>query len=167
MFAEKWHPRYQGGTDGLVGPSSSVRRRQYHFSCCQDPKCRTARGNITNLCGLLGPAVNKEKSSIYFSLNTYVPDKLLLKQTLNISVEAFSDRYLGLPTTVGKITSGTFDHIGERSRSKMQGWSERLFAYAGRETLIKSIAQAIPTFSMICFVLTKKVCKSLTSGMAR
>uniref|UniRef100_A0A8R7TDZ6 Reverse transcriptase domain-containing protein n=1 Tax=Triticum urartu TaxID=4572 RepID=A0A8R7TDZ6_TRIUA len=48
-----------------------------------------------------GQAVNKEKSSVYFSPNTSTPDKLLLKQTLNISVEAFSERYLGLPTAVG------------------------------------------------------------------
>lgn len=82
-------------------------------------------------------------------------------------VEAFSERYLGLPTAVGKITSGTFAHIGERSRSKMQGWSERLFACAGREMLLKSIIQAIPTYSMSCFLLTKKVCKSLSSCMAK
>lgn len=49
----------------------------------------------------------------------------------------------------------------------MQGWSERLFACAGRETLLKSIVQAIPTFSMSCFLLTKKVCKGLTSSMAK
>ena len=32
-----------------------------------------------------GQAVNKEKSSIYFSPNTPAPDKLLMKQTLNIA----------------------------------------------------------------------------------
>ena len=90
-----------------------------------------------------------------------------IKNILDVHVEAFSERYLGLPTAVGKITSGTFDHIGERSRSKMQGWSERLFVCAGRETLLKSIIQAIPTFSMSVFLLTKKVCKTLTSCMAK
>jgi hypothetical protein len=34
-----------------------------------------------------------------------------MKTTLGISVEAFSECYLGLPTVVGRITSGTFDHI--------------------------------------------------------
>ena len=49
----------------------------------------------------------------------------------------------------------------------MQGWAERLLACAGREVLLKSVIQAIPTFSMSCFLLTKKVCKQLTSSMAR
>ena len=62
-----------------------------------------------------GQCVNRDKSSIYFSTNN--PDTLrqVLKSTLNIQVEAFSERYLGLPTAVGRITSGTFDHISESS----------------------------------------------------
>lgn len=36
-------------------------------------------------------------------------------------MEAFSERYLGLPTATGRITSGTFDHLNERVRSKLQG----------------------------------------------
>ena len=61
----------------------------------------------------------------------------------------------------------TFDHIGERMRSKLQGGSERMISCAGREVRIKSIAQAIPTFSMSSFKLTKKVCSSLTASMAK
>ena len=68
-----------------------------------------------------------------------------LKQTLGILVEAFAECYLGLPTAIGRITSGTFMHINERSKSKMQGWSERTLACAAREVLLKSIIQAIPT----------------------
>ena len=49
----------------------------------------------------------------------------------------------------------------------MNGWAERLLACAGRETLIKSVIQAIPTFSMSCFRLTKKVCKGLAASMAK
>ena len=44
--------------------------------------------------------------------------------------------------------------------------SEKLLACAGRETLLKSVVQSIPTYPMSTFLLTKKVCKSLTSPMA-
>ena len=77
--------------------------------------------------------------------------------TFECAFSSFSERYLGLPTAVGRVTSGTFKHIGDRAKGKMQGWSERFFACVGRETLIKLIVQAIPTFSMSCFLLTKKV----------
>ena len=114
-----------------------------------------------------GQRVNREKSAIFFSPNTPAGIRQSVKQSLDVQMEAFSERYLGLPTAVGKITSGTFDHIGERARSKMNGWSERQFACAGRETLLKSVIQAIPTYSMSCFLLTKKVCKGLSSCMAK
>ena len=92
---------------------------------------------------------------------------MALKRSLGIMVEAFSERYLGLPTAVGRITSGTFDHIDGRIRGKMNGWSEKNLACAGREVLLKTVIQAIPTYSMSCFKLTKKVCKNITSCMAK
>ena len=49
----------------------------------------------------------------------------------------------------------------------MNGWSERTMACAARETLLKSIIQAIPAHSMSCFLLTKKICSKRTSLMAR
>lgn len=62
-----------------------------------------------------GQVVNKEKSSIYFSHNATPPVREAMKHALGIFVEAFTERYLGLPTAVGHITSGSFEHIGERS----------------------------------------------------
>lgn len=38
---------------------------------------------------------------------------------------------------------------------------------AGLEVLLKSVVQGIPTYSMSTFLLTKKVCKSITSPMAK
>ena len=130
--------------------------------------CTSCTNNILQIYGSApGQRVNREKSAIFFSPNTPAALKGSLKQLLNVHSEGFSERYLGLPTAVGRITSGTFEHIGDRARGKMQGWSERFFACAGKETSIKSIVQAIPTFSMSCFLLTKKVCKGLTSNMAK
>ena len=104
------------------------------------------------------PSVGKGKR-IYADFCTWVARP--------IQREAFNEKYLGLPTAVGRITSGTFDHISERARGKMQGWSERLLACAGRVTLLKPVIQSIPTYPMSTFLLTKKVCKSLTSPMAK
>ena len=59
---------------------------------------------------------------------------------LGIYVEAFNERYLGLPTAIGRITSGTFEYLSERIRSKLQGGTERLISCAGREVRIKAVA---------------------------
>jgi hypothetical protein len=98
-----------------------------------------------------GQCVNREKSSIYFSPNTPLSIRQDLKGLLGITVEAFSERYLGLPTAVGRITSGTFDHIGERIRSKMQRGSEQMVYCVGREVFQKAVIQAIPTLRHVLF----------------
>jgi hypothetical protein len=74
-------------------------------------------------------------------------------------------RYLGLPTVLGRITNGMFDYLGKRVYSKMRGGLERMVYPAGKEIFLKVVIQAIPTFNMSYFHLTKKVCKHLRSHM--
>ena len=78
-----------------------------------------------------GQCVNKEKSSIFFNPNTPLQVRQSMKSLLGIAVEAFNERYLGLPTSIGRITSGTFDHIGERIRSKLHGVLKYWFLVQG------------------------------------
>jgi hypothetical protein len=53
-----------------------------------------------------------------------------------VAVEGFCERYLGLPIAIGRITCGTFNHLGERIHTKMHGGSERMVSCAGREVLL-------------------------------
>src|SRR3954471_6950249 len=40
------------------------------------------------------------------------------------------------------------------TRGRIQGWSEKLLACAGREILLKTVVRAIPTYPMSTFLLT-------------
>ena len=44
---------------------------------------------------------------------------------------------------------------------KLQGWKEKLLSQAGGDVLIKSVIQAIPTYTMSCFKLPKGLIKEL------
>ena len=63
------------------------------------------------------------------------------------------EKYLGLPTVVGRNKKASLNFIKERVWSKLQGWKEKLLSQAGREVLLKAVVQAIPTFAMSCFKL--------------
>jgi hypothetical protein len=65
-----------------------------------------------------GQQVNGNKSSIYFSPCTSDVLRTEVKQVLDISVEAFCEKYLGLPTAGGRLTNdarwckGTDERMG-------------------------------------------------------
>jgi hypothetical protein len=44
-----------------------------------------------------------------------------VKASLQINTEALGERYLGLPTAVGKVVDGTFDYSADRIWSFVQG----------------------------------------------
>ena len=50
---------------------------------------------------------------------------------------------------------------------RLQGWKEKFLSKAGREILIKAVAQAIPTYAMNCFKLPKTWCEEINSLIAR
>lgn len=57
------------------------------------------------------------------------------------------DRYLGLPTVIGRSKYKTFNWIKEKVWLKVSNWKHRFLSQAGREVLIKAILQAIPVYS--------------------
>ena len=73
------------------------------------------------------------------------------------------EKYLGLPALVGRAKKQSFIYIKERVWKELQGWKEKLLSQAGREVLIKSIIQAIPTYTMCCFKLPKGLVRELES----
>jgi hypothetical protein len=67
-------------------------------------------------------------------------------------------KYLGLPSFIGRAKYTSFAKIKERVWSKLKGWKAKLISQTGREVLIKSVAQAIPSFAMSCFRLPARLC---------
>lgn len=65
--------------------------------------------------------------------------------------------YLGLPTSIGRSKKEIFSSIVERVIKKLKNWKVRTLSQAGKLTLIKSVAQAIPTYVMSCFLLPQSI----------
>ena len=72
------------------------------------------------------------------------------------------EQYLGFPMVGGKSKVGTFKEILEQITKQVMGWKEKDISKASREILIKTVAQAIPTYSMSIFRILKRCVMVLT-----
>lgn len=112
-------------------------------------------------CQATGQRINYAKSSIFFSKG--VPDSIRneIKGLLNVPNENLNEKYLGMPSDIGSSKNGAFKYLKDRSWSKIQGWIERTLSTAGKEVLLKSVAQSVPVYSMPCFKLPRGLCEHL------
>lgn len=76
-----------------------------------------------------------------------------IKNVISVEVVKGHDLYLGLPTFCLSKKRIQFDYLGERIHKKINGWKFRFFSQGGREVLVKSVLQAIPSYAMSCFRL--------------
>uniref|UniRef100_A0A2N9GC52 Reverse transcriptase zinc-binding domain-containing protein n=1 Tax=Fagus sylvatica TaxID=28930 RepID=A0A2N9GC52_FAGSY len=73
------------------------------------------------------------------------------------------EKYLGLPPIIGRSKRKAFEDIKSRIGRKVGGWKEKLLSQAGKEILIKAVAQAIPTYAMSVFRLPGSLCDEINS----
>ncbi|XP_037495086.1 uncharacterized protein LOC119370621, partial [Jatropha curcas] len=69
--------------------------------------------------------------------------------------------YLGLPSLIGRDKKQIFSFIKDRLWKKLNSWNNRFLSRVGREVLIKSVAQAIPAYCMLVFLLPSTLCHEL------
>ncbi|KAK3198630.1 hypothetical protein Dsin_022045 [Dipteronia sinensis] len=100
---------------------------------------------------------------VTFSPNVEPSIKKDIIESLEIDTINTQDRYLGLPTLVGRNKHLLFNDIKERLWKKIRGWKGSLFSFDGKEVLIKAVAQAIPPYAMSIFKLPISFCKDLTA----
>ena len=104
---------------------------------------------------------------MFFSKNTRDEVKREIQQLLGARIINECEKYLGLPMTSGKSKVNTFKKLHERINKRVMGWKEKFITKARREILIKTIAQAIPTYSMNLFKIPQVVGDSINSTLAK
>jgi len=114
--------------------------------------CRANFNEWGNILGILkvyeealGQKLNAAKTSIYFSKNTRAKFKEFLPSSAGISATSRYEKYLRLPSLVGRSKTKIFAGIESRVRKKLDGWKEKFISQASKEIFIKAVVQAIPT----------------------
>ncbi|XP_062020783.1 uncharacterized protein LOC133737191 [Rosa rugosa] len=114
-----------------------------------------------------GQQINFSKSNIVFSKRVPEVDKQAMAGYLGVSIEAKHEKYLGLPTYMGRNKTAPFSYIKERLSKKLAGWQGKVLSSSGKDLLIRVVAQALPSYAMSCFLLPKEFCDSLHQMCAR
>ena len=136
--------------------------------------CRATYEDCNNILKLLAKyeslsrqKINKDKTTIFFSKSTSEEAKANIKNLLQLQEVKSYEKYLGLPSFVGRGKKASFDYIKERVWRKLQGWESKLLSPTNREVLIKSIIQVIPTYAMSCFKLPIGLCDDIKAMIRR
>ena len=75
-----------------------------------------------------GQQINQNKTTIFFSKLISEEIRQHLKQALGVLEIKQYEKYLGLPSFVGRKKKASFNFIKERVWRKLQGWEEKLLS---------------------------------------
>ena len=131
------------------------------------PECQKIQEILTTYEKASGQQLYRAKTTLFFSKNTPQAMQEEIKEILGVPSIQQYEKYLGLPSLIGKEKITCFSQIKERVWSKVKGWKEKLLSQAGREILIKAVVQAIPTYTMNCFKLPVTLCKEIEGIIRR
>lgn len=115
------------------------------------------------LCLAVGTYDLKRKSlgSFPLAIMCLLLALISFSELLDVKVVDSFDMYLYLPTIVGQSKNEVFALVKERVWKKLKDWKERALSRAGREVLVKYVAQAIPTYVMSYFALPTSLCEEI------
>lgn len=108
-----------------------------------------------------GELINPEKCSIMFGEASPPEVQETIKGILQIENNSFEEKYLGFPTTEGRMNKGKLQSLQEIIWKRVIQWGENLLSSGGKEVLIKAVIQAILVYVIGIFKLPESVCEDL------
>lgn len=136
------------GLHGLISQAANVRELHGFSLCRKGPKlthllftddsllfCKSTPQECRKVLDILETYslcseqnINKSKTAIFFSKSTLEARRQFIKEALGVPEIQNYEKYLGLPSLIGKRRKATFECIKERLRKKLPGWEEKLLS---------------------------------------
>ena len=111
--------------------------------------------------------LNRDKTSIFFSRNTSNEVKEVIIRLAGVLATQKYDKYLGLLALVEKSHIREYQSIKEQVSKRVNDWKTKFLSQAGKQIFMKTVVQAILTYSMSIFLLPKALCKEINLIMQR
>lgn len=114
-----------------------------------------------------GQKVNLSKSSIFFSTNMNADSRSSICSALGMMEADERSMYLGLPNMIGRNKSAILGFLKDKVTRRVESWNGKLVSKPGREVLIKSVAQSIPSYAMSVFLLPLEITKDIERTLSK
>ncbi|XP_031107562.1 uncharacterized protein LOC116012214 [Ipomoea triloba] len=129
------------------------------------PEAEAVKSCLVTYERLSGQSVNFSKSCIIFSRNTGEVQRDAVASVFNVSQAGNIGKYLGLPMGIGRNKKEVFSFIEAKLNHRLGGWHKKVLSRAGKEVLLKSVAQALPTYTMSIYYLPVTLCERIERSM--
>ena len=84
--------------------------------------------------------INANKFSVFFNQNTAPNIRNEALDILGSMQDSRHNKYLGLPSIIGRSKNQVIAEIKEKVGKKLLGWKEKMLSIGGKEILIKAVA---------------------------
>ena len=108
-----------------------------------------------------------QRNLTFFSPGTDQPIRRRIRSILDFKDMGSGAIYLGNSLIHTRKRSREFEGIKVRVQKRLKNWQSQLLSKAGKVTLVKSVVQAIPLYSMSSFKWPLASCKALDSMIRR
>jgi ribonuclease HI len=130
--------------------------------------CRSTLSETNHLMNILktyeeasGQEINLTKSEVFFSRNLTMAAQEDLSRIMGVRHVIGTGKYLGLPSMIGRKKKEVFAFIKDRIWKRINSWRGKALSRAGKEIMIKSVLQAIPSYVMSVYVIPDSITKDI------
>ncbi|XP_074266997.1 uncharacterized protein LOC141590294 [Silene latifolia] len=114
-----------------------------------------------------GQLMNLDKTTVSFSKGVAEEQRRRVAERLGVMEVAEHKWYLGLPTVIGRSKKVITDIIRDKLSKRLQGRRGKILSKAGKEVLIKAVANSLATYVMSVFKIPANFCDELRSMVSR
>lgn len=90
-----------------------------------------------------------------------------ISTTTGLGRGSFPLTYLGVPIFYGRTKSVYFEYLVDKIRRALDGWRAKILSFGGRITLIKSMLQSFPVYTLTSTLVPKNILRRMESLMAQ
>ncbi|PKI49597.1 hypothetical protein CRG98_029987 [Punica granatum] len=122
---------------------------------------RATKSILDKFCSWSGQEINCAKSGLFFSKNSDADTRRIARSILGMRKLKEDARYLGNPLFIKRKKKESFQFLIDKIKGKLASWKTKALSWAGRATLIKSVINSTPIYTMSLFQLPKSTLSNI------